>query len=176
MSTFGKGSSTSSIFPCRRVILSDIPFTATISRAFSMIVDMSTPITCLAPAFTANLGNFVSLEKGGENEKYYMERIEVPQPTSRTILSLKRCLFCTMAFMYDLVLTSSFCEFVSAAQQRRGASGCWYTPTFLHGCLFAFSLACDPFPALHSIHTMVIVAIRIVSLGQVPVWGVHLLK
>jgi hypothetical protein len=55
MSTFGNGSSTSSIFPCRRVILSDIPFTATISRAFSMMVDMSTPITCLAPARTANL-------------------------------------------------------------------------------------------------------------------------
>jgi hypothetical protein len=37
------------------VILSDVPLTATISRAFSMMVDMSTPITCFAPAFTANL-------------------------------------------------------------------------------------------------------------------------
>lgn len=37
-----------------------------------------------------------------------MERMAVPQPTSSTILSLKRCLFCTIAFMYDRVRTSSF--------------------------------------------------------------------
>lgn len=39
-----------------------------------------------------------------------MERIPVPHPTSRTTLSLKMCLFWTMAFMYDLVRTSSFCS------------------------------------------------------------------
>ena len=46
----------------------------------------------------------------------YMDRMAVPQPTSRTTLSLKRCLFCTMAFMYDRVRTSSFCRslFVSS--------------------------------------------------------------
>ena len=55
MSTFGKGRVTSSILPCSRVILSAMPLTFTISRAFSMMVDMSTPITCLAPALMANL-------------------------------------------------------------------------------------------------------------------------
>ena len=38
-----------------KVILSDMPFTATISRALSIIVDISTPMTCFAPAFAANL-------------------------------------------------------------------------------------------------------------------------
>ena len=38
----------------------------------------------------------------------YMERIAVPQPTSRTTLSLNMCLLLTMEFMYDLVRTSSF--------------------------------------------------------------------
>jgi hypothetical protein len=47
-----------------------------------------------------------------------MDRIEVPQPTSRTILSLKRCLFCTMAFMYERVRTSSFWD--SLVQHSRG--------------------------------------------------------
>lgn len=37
-----------------------------------------------------------------------MERIAVPQPTSRTTLSLKMCLFWTIAFMYERVRTSSF--------------------------------------------------------------------
>src|SRR6266498_3119478 len=55
MSTSGKGKVTSSILPWRRVILLDIPLAATISLAFSMIEDMSTPMTCLAPALTANL-------------------------------------------------------------------------------------------------------------------------
>jgi len=55
MSTFGKGSSISSIFPWISVILSDIPLTLTISRALKMMVDMSTPMTCFAPALTANL-------------------------------------------------------------------------------------------------------------------------
>lgn len=55
MSTLGNGSTTSSILPCSRVILSDMPLTATISLALSMMVDMSTPITCFAPALTANL-------------------------------------------------------------------------------------------------------------------------
>ena len=55
MSTLGKGISISSILPWISVILSDMPLTATISRALKMMVDMSTPITCFAPALTANL-------------------------------------------------------------------------------------------------------------------------
>src|ERR1700761_2596578 len=55
ISTSGNGSSTSSILPCSNVILSDMPLAATISRALRMIVDISTPMTCFAPAFTANL-------------------------------------------------------------------------------------------------------------------------
>ena len=55
MSTFGNGSLTSSILPCKSVILSAMPLTFTISCALTMMVDMSTPITCFAPALTANL-------------------------------------------------------------------------------------------------------------------------
>jgi hypothetical protein len=60
------------------------------------------------------------LASAGQNEGHfwgwrvsfrtYMERIAVPQPTSRTTLSLKMCLFCMIAFMYDRVRTSSFCS------------------------------------------------------------------
>lgn len=57
MSTLGNGRTTSSIFPWSKVILLVMPFTSTISRAFSMMDDMSTPITCFAPARTANLWN-----------------------------------------------------------------------------------------------------------------------
>ena len=39
-----------------------------------------------------------------------MDKMAVPQPTSRTTLSLKMCLFCMMAFMYERVRTSSFCS------------------------------------------------------------------
>src|ERR1700753_4207440 len=79
MSTLGNGNCTSSIFPCNRVILSDMPFTATISLALSMIVDMSTPMTCFAPALTANL-----YAEGQMEVKLlgvwtnYMLRIDVP--------------------------------------------------------------------------------------------------
>lgn len=37
------------------MILSDNPLTSTISFALTMMVDMSTPITCFAPALAANL-------------------------------------------------------------------------------------------------------------------------
>jgi hypothetical protein len=37
-----------------------------------------------------------------------MDRMPVPQPTSRTILSRNRCLFFIMEFMYARVRTSSF--------------------------------------------------------------------
>src|SRR6266480_4717 len=59
ISTLGNGSCTSSILPCRRVIFAVIPFASTISLAFSIMVDMSTPMTCFAPALTANLENQV---------------------------------------------------------------------------------------------------------------------
>jgi len=120
ISTFGKGNSTSSIFPCRSVILSDIPLTSTISRAFSMIVDISTPITCLAPALTANLSCQYSL-KNGNGKRTNMDRMAVPHPTSRTILSLKRCLFWTIAFMYDRVRTSSFWSRSVYSLRRNGS-------------------------------------------------------
>jgi hypothetical protein len=52
----------------------------------------------------------------------YMDRMAVPQPTSRTTLSLKMCLFWTMAFMYDLVRTSSFCRKGCVSLLSGGAS------------------------------------------------------
>jgi hypothetical protein len=54
-----------------------------------------------------------------------MDRMPVPHPTSRTILSLKMCLFWTMAFMYDLVRTSSFCRSARAMSARR-VEGWWW--------------------------------------------------
>lgn len=80
--------------------------------------------------------------KAGAGLKAYMERIPVPHPTSSTILSLKMCLFCNMAFMYDLVRTSSFCSGATALSARAclggrgwGSEMFLYTPTFPHGCL-----------------------------------------
>lgn len=51
--------------------LSENPLASTILRAWSMMLDMSTPMTFLAPALAAN-----------------MQRIPVPHPTSSTTLSL----------------------------------------------------------------------------------------
>jgi hypothetical protein len=45
---------------------------------------------------------------GGSRALTHMERMAVPHPTSSTTLSLKMCLFWTIAFMYDRVRTSSF--------------------------------------------------------------------
>lgn len=80
-----------------------MPLSATICFAWSMMLDMSiccqprsilwstpTPIAIFAPAFTAN-----------------MDKIPVPQPTSRTTLSLNRARFWNMALRYDSVRTSS---------------------------------------------------------------------
>ena len=78
----GRGSTTSSILPRTSTTLSASPLAATMPLACSTMPDMSTPITSLAPALAAN-----------------MDRMPVPQPTSSTILSLNRCLFCRMAFM-----------------------------------------------------------------------------
>ena len=66
-------------------------FAATISLAFSMMEDMSTPITCLAPALTANLVGAIVSHKAGRVGAFntYMDKMAVPQPTSRTTLSLK---------------------------------------------------------------------------------------
>ena len=61
MSTLGKGISISSILPWIRVIWSAIPLALTISRALKMMVDMSTPITCFAPALTANLPSILAI-------------------------------------------------------------------------------------------------------------------
>lgn len=47
--TLSTGRSISSTLPLMSVTLSDSPFTATISRACSMIVEQSTPITSLTP-------------------------------------------------------------------------------------------------------------------------------
>ena len=85
------GSTTSSILPLSSTMRSAKPLAATMMRACSMMELMSTPMTRRAPALAAN-----------------MDRMPVPQPTSSTTLSLKRCLFCRMAFMYERVRTSSF--------------------------------------------------------------------
>ena len=56
-----------------------------------MMVDISSPYTCFAPAFAAN-----------------MLRMPVPHPTSSTILSLKRCALPSIARRYVKVRTESF--------------------------------------------------------------------
>lgn len=79
-----------------------------------------------------------------------MERMAVPQPTSRTTLSLKMCLFWTIAFMYERVRTSSFCIWTLSAPSQYsgrerggggiqglggGMAGEGNIPAFPRGCL-----------------------------------------
>lgn len=47
-----------------------------------------------------------------------MDKIAVPQPTSRTTLSLNRCLLLTIELIYDRVRTSSFYAEGRAESQR----------------------------------------------------------
>jgi hypothetical protein len=64
------------------VTTSSKPLSFTICRACSAIDEHSMPITRLAPALAANI-----------------QRIPVPQPTSRTVLPWKRWRLVRMAFM-----------------------------------------------------------------------------
>lgn len=90
-----------------------------------------------------------------------MDKMAVPQPTSRTILSLKRCLFCTIAFMYDLVRTSSFylgSAFVCAEK------GCIAAGTHQHFFVNAFGQRLAARTCIYGshsdkAHTMVVITI-----------------
>ena len=82
------------------------PFAATMALACSTMELMSTPMTSLAPARAAK-----------------MDRMPVPHPTSSTTLSLNRCLFSMIAFMYARVRTSSLSISSWMPCAREGGAG-----------------------------------------------------
>lgn len=113
--------------------------------------------------------------KGGVRGAY-IDRMAVPQPTSRTTLSLKMCLFWMMAFMYERVRTSSFCSaslispLLATRSARRGAmAGEGNTPTFPRECLYVEEKKSSTSANVLSIfrsrtgRTMVVVAVAPIS-------------
>lgn len=103
-----------------------------------------------------------------------MDRIPVPHPTSSTTLSLKRCLFCTIAFMYERVRTSSFCAHHKQSQrprafviERPAFLSDLYVPASPRECLHYYD-ACQRFKFQYKMrhvrpvwHTMVVVAVQV---------------